>query len=358
MPANYRFLIDDFDQQNWTRWLTSFPDANIYQTWNYGRLHSAGPMRQTSRMIMLDDDWPVAMIQLRLKGFGSLVPGVAECDYGPVWNGRPESANPSVLREFLAKLVDEFGVRRGFQLRIRPQHTFSEKATADLRIAFEDAGFKQSPTVRAYHTVVIDLSQTVEAIRKDLHQKWRNQLNGAERFGLTVERGRTTELFDRFRVIYDRMWAKKKFPTGVRIPLIRKMMNQSTESDRFIVTVVSDETSGPKQDVGATVCAAVGDTMLYFLGATEPEPRANCRPGYLMQWLHITLAKEMGFRYYDAGGYNEQDGPEIAQFKLRMGGQPIIYTGQYDAVPNIAAMRRYEFMESTFRNLRRRLAGR
>lgn len=358
MSINYRFLIDNFDQSDWALWLASFPDANIYQTWDYGRLHSAGTLRKVSRMVMLDGDRPAAMIQLRLKGFGSLVPGVAEGDYGPVWNGRPGIANPDVLRTFLAKVVDEFGVRRRFQLRIRAQHTFSEQTAAALRIAFEDAGFTQNAAVRAYHTVVIDLSQTVEAIRKDLHQKWRNQLNGAERSDLTVERGKSADLFDRFCVIYDRMWAKKKFPTGVRIPLIRAIMDQSKESDRFIVTVVSDEKSGPKQDVGATVCAPVGDTLLYFLGATEPELRANTRPGYLMQWLHITLAKEMGFRYYDAGGYNEQDGPEIAQFKLRMGGQPIIYPGQYDAVPNITAMRRYEFMESTFRNLRRRLAGR
>ena len=85
--------------------------------------------------------------------------------------------------------------------------------------------------------------------------------------------------------------------------------------------------------------------------------RSDSRPGYLLQWLHIQKAKELGMRWYDLGGYND-DNQAIARFKKRTGGLQIVYPGQYEAVPKGSTLKVLEVCEKAFRKTRCILTGR
>jgi lipid II:glycine glycyltransferase (peptidoglycan interpeptide bridge formation enzyme) len=326
---------------------------NIYQTGLYGQLHSKGIFRSCSRVVVLDGTDVKALVQLRIKTIPFLNVGAAEVDWGPIWHHDQEDMEGETLGLLLDALKEEYCLKRKLELRIRPRSTLSADFDERMEPIYISHGFKKKPTARPYHTVYIDLTKTLETIRAEFHQKWRNQLNVAERAGLEHEYGSSVECFDRFYTIYKAMWKTKKFPTGVRLPIIRELQKQLPQNEKFIVTIVRDD----KMDIGASVCSALGDTMRYFLGATSPNQRNESRPGYLLQWLHIIKSKELGMRWYDLGGYDDNN-PDIARFKKRTNGLQIVYPGQFEALPNQSPSRTYLFMENTYRKIRRIVTGR
>jgi len=326
---------------------------NIYQTGLYGQLHSKGIFRSCDRVAVLDGADVKALVQLRIKTIPFLNVGVAEVDWGPIWHHDQGDMEGEALGQLLDALKKEYCLKRKLELRIRPQSTVLPDNNARVEDIFTNHGFQKNTAVRPYHTVVIDLRKPLETIRAEFHQKWRNQLNVAERADLKYEYGTSIEYFDRFYAIYKEMWKAKTFPTGVRLPIIRKLQRQLPQSGKFMITLIREG----KTDIGATVCSALGDTMLYFLGATLPGERTDGRPGYLLQWLHIQKAKEMGMRWYDLGGYND-DNPAIARFKKRMNGLQIVFPGQFEALPSQNPSKIYVFMEKAFRKMRRLATGR
>lgn len=348
----YSCIIDQLSLDRWEIYCSAFSAMNIYQAGLYGQLHSKGIFRSCSRVAVLDGMTVKALAQLRIKKIPFLKVGVAEVDWGPIWHNDQKGIEDEAIGVLLDTLKEEYCLKRKLDVRIRPRSTMSSDEDARQEALFLSHGFRKNPKVRSYHTVVIDLNKSLETIRAEFHQKWRNQLNVAERAGLKHEFGTSIEHFDRFYAIYKKMWKTKKFPTGVRLPIIRELQKKLTQNEKFIITFVRDD----KTDIGATVCSAMGDTMLYFLGATLPSQRNDSRPGYLLQWLHIQKAKELGMRWYDLGGYND-DNPDIARFKKRTNGLQIVFPGQFEAMPNRALSKIYVFMENVFRKMRRIVTG-
>jgi len=291
--------------------------------------------------------------QFRVKKIPFINTGVADVEWGPLWNNNGDNSNFDELRLFLRHVKKEYTEKRGLITRIWPRSTYSEEGDTSLSNVFAEEGFEINTAVRPYHTVMIDLTKPLDVIRGALHRKWRNHLNVAERAALENESGNSIEYFDRFYSIYKTMWGQKRFPTGVRLPIIRELQAQLPHPRKLLITIIHDG----QIDIGATVCAVFGDTMLYFLGATVPNLRSKSRPGYLLQWLHIQKAKELGMRWYDLGGYDD-DNQAIAGFKKRMNGLQIVFPGQFEFLPNQKSSKFYDFMENTFRNTRRMVTGR
>lgn len=337
---------------SWDANARAFSGMNIYQTALYGDLHSTGLGRSCERVVLRRGQHIAAMAQIRIKRLPLTHWGVAEVDWGPLWHHDSSVPDLASLARCLEALRQEFCESRGLELRIRPCSTYDVECDAALIRCFEAQGFSRNPAARPYHTVVIGLCESLDAIRTGFHQKWRNQLNVAERAGLSHEFGTTREHFDRFHAVYQAMWRQKKFPTGVRLPVIRKLHAALPESDRFLITLVR----AGDTDIGATVCAARGDTLHYFLGATLPDEKDALRPGYLLQWLHVQRGKELGLQWYDLGGYDESN-PNIARFKKRTNGRCIVFPGQFEALPRGGHHKVYSLAERLFQFARRKKGG-
>ena len=255
--------IDRFTSDEWDQFCLELPEMSIYQIGLYGQLHSKSMFRSCSRIAVSRDKKIMAVAQVRIKSVPFLPIGVAEIDWGPLWNDCQNNIKDEGLAILLDELKKEYCEKRKLQLRIRPRSTMSLDIDAQIHEIFINHGFHKNLNVRPYHTIVIDLEKSFDTIRAELHQKWRNQLNVAERAGLEHECGNSIEHFDRFYNIYRAMWRHKKFPTGVRLPIIRELQAQLPTNKKMLITIIRDG----QTDIGATVCAIFGNTMLYFLGA-------------------------------------------------------------------------------------------
>jgi lipid II:glycine glycyltransferase (peptidoglycan interpeptide bridge formation enzyme) len=349
----YTVMIDQWSSEEWDNACATFSGRSLYQMGLYGLLHSSGLFRYCSRIAVFKDQQIAAAAQLRIKRIPVLSVGLADVDWGPIWNDREGNADFDALGAILNALRSEYCGNRKLQVRIRPRSTMDKNKDAMMAELFEKHGFRRNPTDRPYHTVIIDLDKSLDMIRAEFHQKWRNQLNVAERAGLVYEYGNSLEHFDRFYSIYKAMWRHKKFPTGVRLPIVREMQRQLPQNEKLLVTIVRED----DRDIGATVCVAAGDTMLYYLGATAPNLRSDSRPGYLLQWLHIQKAKELGLRWYDLGGYDDNY-QTIARFKKRTNGLQLIFPGQFETLPGKSPSKVLDLCEKAFHSSRRLITGR
>jgi lipid II:glycine glycyltransferase (peptidoglycan interpeptide bridge formation enzyme) len=344
---NSRLVVDRVTSRHWDALLRGFDSSSFYQVWEYGQIYGEGLFRSVSRAVLYDGDRALAMAQLQVKRLPVMGAGVADVHWGPGWRTEDLIERPEALGDFLDGLRKEYCQNRGLCIRLEPRSTGVTEVDRVQSEVLEHHGFTRSPASRPYKTILLDLAHDLPTLRRRLDGKWRNQLNVAERASLTMESGDSPELFDRFHAIYTRMWASKRFATGVRVPLIRELQRRLANSRTLLVQVAVDD----GRDVGAAVCAAVGDTMLYYLGATHPDLRRHCRPGYLLQWANICKAKEMGLRWYDTGGIPD-DAQEVTRFKRGMNGTEVVYPGRYEANESGNSGRLFRLAEHSLHGIR------
>src|SRR5512133_1367560 len=155
------------------------------------------------------------MAQFRIIRVPLISRGIAFLRWGPLFGD--SGSNIEELVEVLGAIRKEYAFRRRLTVAILP-HVFQEEIAGRLlRQALLNNGFVQNVAIVPQRTFRLDLSPSLEALRKRLLQKWRNHLNAAERGGLSVVEGTSDELFGEFLAVYREMVARKKFEEGVRV---------------------------------------------------------------------------------------------------------------------------------------------
>lgn len=324
-PANlveWSIEVDRCSQAEWERDLNCFEDATIYQTWAFGAV--SWGCAQLSHIKLKSDGITVGMAQLRLVTIPIVRRGVAYVRWGPLWRRKDTPRNPEVYRCLLSALRDEYVRRRKLLLRIVP-NTFSEDT--DEKVISSGAarlGFKRKDS-RCYRTFLVDISPSLEQVRKSLDQKWRNQLNRSEKNGLVVLAGTDDRLYGMFKAIYEEMMERKCFDTTVDVHEFERIQRSLPESQKMqILVAVKDG-----KPVSAIVASTIGRTGIYLLGATSNEGMQH-KGSYLLQWRMIEHLKECGCHCYDLGGINPERNPGVYHFKSGFSGADKSHVGEYE----------------------------
>lgn len=334
--------MTDWNREEWGSLVSAFPALSLYQTWDYAQRHSPGRHRTVLRAVLGENDELRALGQMRVKRLPLLKAGTAELEWGPLYRSLHD------LGLFLVELRKEVVERRGIELRVHPRSTYQEEDDAELVRSIESAGFARDEAERPYQTNVIDLSPDLEDLQRGLHSSWRRQLRKSQASGLSIEEGASVDFFDRFSAVYGEMWESKQFITGVRHSIIRELVASCPKGEGFRISIAVLE----GKDVGASVCAEWGDTVLYFLGASSPDLRSDCAPGHLLHWNNLVRAKDQGFAWYDLGGIVDS-GEGVNRFKRGMGGKEVVFPGCFVASPGGWAPKVYHLIEDSYQGLRR-----
>jgi hypothetical protein len=320
-----RIDVDGWSEAQWSRALVEFDDANLYQTWAYSAVHW-GP-RRTSRLAVERDGRVIAMAQVALaQPLPPLRVGVAQVRWGPIWRRRGEPADADAASRIVDALYDEYVVRRGLHLRVLPGGSHDDDANALLAQAlarrFEPATFDAGESFR---TIVIDLRPELRQIRAGLDQKWRNQLNRAERNGLDVDVMETADAFDVFAPLYAQLVDRKQL-VAQNLDAFRRVQSRLDARQRMKVMICKQG----GRPVAGLVAATIGSTGVYLLGATD-ELGMKCKGAYLLQWRLIEALKQQGLPFYDLAGINPQLNPGVYHFKKGFGGREASYESPFVA---------------------------
>ena len=308
--------IDGQTAESWSVILAQFDDANIYQSWAYGAVRWG--KQHLSHLVVRQGGQVLAAAQLRIARLPLLPAGIAYLRWGPLCQRKGQALDPKIVQAMIECLRDEYCKRRGLSLHVIPNAYASDNRGRVYGEAFKHAALLPEPEASPYRTVVVDLSDTAEAIRKQLDQKWRNQLNRSEKNGLVLEVNEGAATYREFVRLYEPMLERKQFESAVDV-------NEFGRMQEFLAGPAKMQTFLARKDgepIGALVCSLMGNTAIYLLGATNEKAR-ELKAAYCLQWQAMVWLKEHGARWYDLGGIDPATNPGGYHFKSGFGGTDV-----------------------------------
>ncbi len=308
--------VDRVNEEAWNEALELFDDASIYQTWAYGAVRWGDA--QLSHIVVREEGRIIAAAQVRIVLFPLISRGVAYIRWGPMWRLKSGPAQVSKLKRIADAIEHEYLDKRGLVIRIVPHVYEGDTFAGDAEALWREQELVPCASLHHYFTSRISLTPSLETLRKNLHQRWRNHLKSAEKSGLQMTEEASTAFYDRFLVMYDEMMARKRFETTVDVREFSRIQSQLPARARMQVFIAQKE----GKDLNALVVSAMGDTGIYLFAATSNAGLEE-RGAYLLQWRAIEWLKGIGAQWYDLCGINPQKNPGVYQFKHGMGGQDV-----------------------------------
>ncbi|MFO0829763.1 MAG: peptidoglycan bridge formation glycyltransferase FemA/FemB family protein [Phycisphaerales bacterium] len=312
--------------------LPLFADANYRQTWSYADAAARRIGARSEWFEASDEVGVVALANVRVKAIPFGLGGIALVSGGPLVRRVGDAVadhaarHVAALRQMLDALRDEFVQRRGMTLRIHGAIGDAAWNSAQ-RIVLAEAGFALGEGGNPYRTILKRIDGTEADLRRSFAQKWRNQLNAAERQGLTIESGADRALFDRFDRLFQHTRDQKGFSVDLDLGFFREVREKSLAGEPLPwITLVKHGDA----DVSGHLGMYAGETGVYLLGGTNDDGRQT-KAAYLAQWAAIQHARSLGCAWYDTGGIDPVANPGVFHFKDGLEGLDVVAAGPAEA---------------------------
>ncbi len=286
--------------------------SSLQQSWAYGqalqnlnvRIHRAA-IRVNGELMGL-----AQFMVRRIAGYLSL----ASCTRGPVWD---PALPPDARAQAIRLLKQSLPVPR---LRVA---LFSPDAPASPEVETETRGLWRVMT--GYSTVMLDLTQPLEALRAGLDGKWRNRLAKTEAdaaFSARVEPSLPEA--QRLLARETQQRAERRFQ-GLPTDFVSAYIEAAPSREQgFAVSYAQSR----KETQAALLFLIHGSTATYHIGwSSDLGRKANAHN--LLMWRGIEYLRRLGVERLDLGGVNTRALPGITRFKLGTGGQLLTLAGSY-----------------------------
>lgn len=337
----------------WSDITTDFTDKSVYQTWAYGAANF-GP-KALHHVILRGPDGQVAAAAQVASCRWSHVMSVAHIKWGPLWRKCGENRpNYTALRAILQFIRQEFSEKRRMYVRILPRG--AENADISLATMYKQEGFHGLGFVAPYQTLMLDLSPTLEELRKNLRKSWRYRLRRSEALGLTVDTSTDVGLFREAMCLHGVMVSRKKYPDFSNIKAFERAQLQLCEGEKLTVSVCRFE----NRPVAAKIYSCLGDTGVSIMAATD-QVALELGAAYLLWWKMVEDLKKRKCRWCDLGGINPKVTPGTFVFKSGLAGNRganVRYLGVQCSAeywPVMAVAKSGEFLRETWRSSLRSL---
>lgn len=338
--------VDAVDKNEWSRIVASFEDASIYQTWSYGSVQWGEG--RLSHVVLKNDGEVAAAAQVRIARIPGLGAGIAYVKWGPMWR-RPTNSLKQ-LEQIVRSLRSEYVTRRGLFVRIIPNEIDGE--SADMATVLEREGLARNLQAPPYRSVLVDLSHSLEELRKGMSKSWRYTLKRAEEKELEIIEGVSDELFDAFVELYREMRTLKKYAEFFDINKYKTIQQDLPDRLRMSILICTYK----REPIAGAVISRIGLTALNLLSAAGAKGR-ELGAAYRLQWRAIEMLKASGARWYDLGGINPEHNPGCYQFKASLAGRfgtEVHYVGQFEdcgRLRNVLTIRTADYLRNTFRRM-------
>jgi len=314
--STWQVEVDRTTSAVWSERLEGFDDANIYQTWAYGAVRWG--RKNLSHLVLKRSGEVAAMAQVRILRPAGVNVGMAYLRWGPLCQRRGMQLDYAVTRRMARALEDEYVRKRRLLLRIVPNAFAGSERAEVFQSAFSAFSEATRTGENQYRTFVLDLSPSLEELRRQLDSKWRNKLAGAAKNGLTISEGSGPDSYRTFCGIYGQMRERKLFESTVDVEEFGRIHQELPENLKMRVWICR---KGPIPVAGLVV-SAIGNSAIYLLGATSDDGLKE-KGSYLLQWTAIQSLKKSGIRWYDLGGIDPEKNPGVYQFKKGFSGADV-----------------------------------
>jgi GNAT acetyltransferase-like protein len=296
----------DIGQPTWDLALMARPAA-LQQDWSYGEAVT----RLGGRVIragLVDEGVLVGLAQFTARKIAGLV-DMALCTRGPVWL---ETVSDAKRQQAYRLLKTGLGLSRPRLVMITPDEE-------------RDPGTRRLSRVMTGHsTVILDLTQDVDALRAGLDQKWRNNLKAAEKSGLSVVSNGTKLAQYRWLLASEEGQRAARGYRSTPAALVPEFVEARQDRDSLLIL----RADAGKQKQAAMLFLVHGSSATYQIGWLD-HGNASRGAHNLLLWNAIGQLQARGVQQLDLGGVNTNSGAGIARFKIGTGGRVTTLAGTY-----------------------------
>lgn len=309
-------------RDEWDILAPAFRDLSYRQCSSYAVAAAENVGAQPEFIGIFDGQKLIGLASVRVKKLPISFPGLAYINYGPL-TARDMGFSPTLFGRCITAIYKEYVVRRRLVLRIVPPLRGGMQVEAQA--CLEAHGFRPLTAGTRHETLILDLSGSLNDLRKRFDRKWRNHLSKAQRSNITVTRSNSLANFAQLESIFSKLMREKRFFTQQNVSFFRRVQEDAHRTQEIVVHLAwhGDEL------LAGHIGSFVGDTAVYLLGASNPKGRA-LRASYLLQWAVIEYAKRMSNAFYDLGGIDPQNNPGVFAFKSGLGGRRVAEVVPYE----------------------------
>jgi lipid II:glycine glycyltransferase (peptidoglycan interpeptide bridge formation enzyme) len=318
--------VERISRQKWDELTPTFRDSSFRQCSSYASAAARHVGARSELAALMDEKRMIGLAEVRIKKIPMTSVGIAYSNYAPIVMQDEHSYEQQFGRS-LAALQQEYVERRRLVLRVTP--ALNGGMFQDVqKSCFEDTGFYPSRHQPARQTFMIDLEPSSEDIRRSFDSKWRSDLARSEKAGITITRSVQLSDFDQFNQIFLELATRKGFMPSQDLSFFKSIQSEAPPGQQFVLHLAWH--SG--ELVAGHLGSFVGNTAVYLLGASNAKGR-DLRASYLLQWEAILYGKSIGNSFYDLGGIDQKNNPDVYRFKRRLNGRLVSEIGPYECAP-------------------------
>lgn len=311
-------------------------DAFVAQTHGGHHLQTSGWAQvkallgwQAVRMVVTQEEHVVAGAQVLIRPLpvGGAIGYVSR---GPI----AASDEPVLLRRVLGTLHQVARTHRLQYLAVEPPRHAEALVRLLPQWGFRPSSLRILPSA----TVLLDLTQTTDALLAHMKPKTRYNLRLGERKGIVVREGTERDLGTFYRLLHSTA-QRQEFSICSEDYYSRMWRILSPEG---CIKLFLAESAGAI--VSALLAIPFGDTVTFKRGGWSGD-HGNDHPNEVLHWTAILWAKSRGYHYYDFDGVElpvaravlngDPDARRsVTAFKLGFSPQVTLFPGTYDYVDN------------------------
>ncbi|MBR3323735.1 peptidoglycan bridge formation glycyltransferase FemA/FemB family protein [Candidatus Saccharibacteria bacterium] len=335
-------IKDATSKTKWDKFVTSHPEANFLQSWDfYEFYHNYG--HEITRRIAVDEKGKIiaayaGQVEPAKRGRHLAIAG------GPILDWE----NKALVKKIFADIKSQGEKLNCVFVRVRPQLELSDKS---LQL-FKSLGLKKAPMyLSVEYAGVLDLNLSEEELLKNMRQRLRRALRKAAKNDIVVEKTTDPSAAHQFYRIQVETAKRHEFFAFSEDFLVKQFAAFAENGEAVIYTAKYGD-----EILAQNMMIFYGNEASYHYGAsTALGTKLSGAP-----LLHLTAmrdAKERGIKRYNLWGIVAEDDTKhrfygVSVFKRGFGCQELKYLPAHDLIIRPLSYKKTYLIESARKKLR------
>ncbi len=312
------------DKQKWDEFITSHPESNFLQSWDFYEFH-ASRGNPVTRRIALDSEGKIigayaGVVETAKRGRHLAIAG------GPILDWK----NKTLVKAIFEDIKSEGKRLKCVFVRLRPQLELSEKSLTLMK----ENGFKKAPMyLSVEYAGILDLNQSEEEILKNASQGFRRKLRKAEKNDIKIEITNDSKIMKDFCDL-ETKHAKRQGYVPFTRSFLTKQFDTFAKNDEVLMYVARKD----KEILAMNFMIFYGNEASYHYGvSSELGTKYSAAP--LLHMKAMEEARKRGIKRYNLWGIVGIDETShrfygVSEFKRSFGCSELKYTPAHDYVIN------------------------
>ncbi len=307
------------DKKLWDNSLAANPAGNFLQSFSFGDFHEKLG-NKVWRLGILDSERILSFAQvIKIKTkLGSFL----YLPWGPILERSEE------IESLLEELRQISNKEETAFVRLEPRVEITNWQNYNLK--------PSSSYTQPNCSLFLDLTKSLDELKKDLSESTRYNIGWVERKGVKVEISNDLNEIEIFLDLLKETASRQGFNLHQNADYNRKQFLSFAQNNfaKLFITRAPAELGG--QPLAGAIVIYFGDTVTYLHAASSSQQQ-KLRASYLMQWKIIEDAKNLGAKKYDFWGVaptdkTNEDWAGVTAFKKSFGGERVFYPKPFDLV--------------------------